>query len=346
MSASTPASAGTPAAPILVSILNWNGLDDTLACLAALPAPEAGLCDIVVIDNGSASDPTAAIRTRFPHVECIRNSANTGFTGGQNLGMRLALERGYEAVFLLNNDCELQEDTLAALLTSLRSDPKMAAVSPLIYCLEPRDKPQIVGAWIDWPHHTSRRPSQPDAPRPPELPAMVPGTALLLSCAALREVGLLDERYFAYYEDNDLSARIAAAGWLASYCRHATVYHASRPAHQYSELALYLSARNAYLFWHTHTPEAARRGLSRHLLSQSLYEIALLKKAGMPAKCRAVVAGFWDARRGRSGPPPASFQAPGWLNWMMCVAPYLLHELVDHPLRTIATRLRLRRAAA
>jgi GT2 family glycosyltransferase len=326
-------------APLLISILNWNGIDDTLRCLAGLRPPADGAWDVLVIDNGSASDPGAAITARFPWVECLRLDKNAGFAAGQNHGLRLAMARGHEAVLMLNNDCEIDQQAIGALLRRLRADPPLAAVSPLIYCSGERARPQMVAAWLDWPRHRSVRPSDPDAARPPQLPVMVPGTALMLRCAALADIGLLDERYFAYYEDNDISARIAAAGWTAAYCREASAWHASRPARLYSEMALYLSARNARLFWSGHTPRSERRGLSRHLLAQSLAEIAVLKTSGDTARCRAVAAGFWDGLWRRWGAPPPRLICPAPVFWLMHGAPYLVQQLLADPVAALRSRL-------
>lgn len=323
---------------ILISILNWNGLPNTLACLSGLGLDREHAWDVVVIDNGSAEDPSAVLLKQFPTVECVRLTHNYGFTGGQNYGMQLALDRGYEAVMLLNNDCAISDLAMEELLTHLRSHSQVAAVSPLIYCAENRAKPQIVAAWFDWAAHRSVRPSSPDVVRPAAMPTMLPGTALLLRCSVLEQIGLLDARYFAYYEDNDLSARIAAHGYRAEFCPAASAWHSSRSVSEYSAMAIYLSARNMWLFWRTHTPAPLQTGLFRHLLAQSLYEIALLKKAGAHAKCAAVVAGFWDAQRRRTGAPPSQMRSPAVLRMVMCGAPYLLFEFLNDPKQAMCVR--------
>ena len=321
----------TPRAPVLVSILNWNGLQDTLACLAQLSVRDSPAFNILVIDNGSTLDEAQEIRRRFPAVECIRLPENKGFAGGQNHGMREAMRRGHQAVLLLNNDCEMSTPDVEALWRTMQADETVAASSPLIYWLHDRQRPQMVGGWIDWKNHVACRPSLPGVAKPPGAPTLLNGTALLLRCAALATIGLLDEAYFAYYEDNDMSARLAAHGLGAVYCAASSAFHHQRPADQYSAFALYLSARNAWIFWRKHTPAEHRKSLFRHVLAQNLMEITLLKRAGETAKCHAVVAGFWDAQRHRTGVPPKAFRSPFLLRWAMVAAPYLLYQLVCSP---------------
>lgn len=336
-----------PAARILVSILNWNGTPDTLACLAQLAGAPAADIHCVVLDNGSTVDPSDEIRRAHPQVEVLREPHNLGFTGGHNLVMALALQRGHDSVLLLNNDCKIDSASIRLMQSMLDEHAELAAVSPLIYCEDAPTRPQMVGGWLDWQQHRSTHPSVPGLRGPAGSPTHVLGTALLLRCAALREIGLLDERYFAYYEDNDLSARIAAAGWAAAYCDGATALHRARPIQDYSAMSLYLSARNAWLFWSTHTPPQHRQRLVRHLLAQHLLEIALLKKNGASAdKAEAIVAGFWDARRGRSGAPPKRLSSPWLLRRLARAAPYFLRELILSPAEALRGKLGLARVAA
>lgn len=324
---------------ILISVLNWNGFESTVECISHFLPSDTSEWDVVVIDNGSTVDNGSQFKRLFPTMEWLRLEENRGFTGGQNVGMQLAIDRGYEAVLLLNNDCEISPQAVLAMLTTLRADPLNAAVSPLIYRTDERHRPQVVCAWFDWGRHISARPSDPNSVRPSNMACMVPGTALLISCSALKKVGLLDDRYFAYYEDNDFSARLANAGLHALYCKTAKAWHDSRPVHGYSELALYLSARNAWLFWRSHTPRKSRTGMFRHLLAQSLYEIAMLQKGGAGTKAGAVVAGFWDAQMGRFGKPTMHFRSPRLLRLVMCAAPYLLFQLLLHPIEAVRSRL-------
>src|SRR6266851_7872043 len=83
-------------------LLNWNGWKDTVECLSSLQKLEYGNNRTMVVDNGSTNDSVPRIRAQFPQVEIIEMGKNLGFAGGCNAGIRAALDRGAEYVWLLN----------------------------------------------------------------------------------------------------------------------------------------------------------------------------------------------------------------------------------------------------
>ena len=95
-----------------VCVLNWNGREDTLRCLASLTG--SGAAGVVVADNGSGDGSVDAIRAAHPQVEIVENGDNLGFSGGNNAGIRHALARGADWVVLLNNDAVLAPGALEA----------------------------------------------------------------------------------------------------------------------------------------------------------------------------------------------------------------------------------------
>jgi len=306
-----------------VSILNWNGLAETLACLSGIDVTHAPNIHIVVLDNGSAVDPASSIAAQFPHVEVIRLPENLGFTGGHNHVLRLAMKRRYHSVLVLNNDCSLEVASVLRMRSLMDERPDAGAVSALVYRRGPERRAMMVAGHIDWSRLSSIRPSNPDTTKPEEAPTLLVGTAVLLRCSAMQEIGLLDDRYFAYYDDNDLSARLAAANMVALYCRDAICLHDYKTLVDHSTVALYLLSRNRWLFWKSHTPQPYRHHMNRRLLGQALHDIALLIKNRAPAeKVNAVVDGIWDAWHGAWGAPPSQQYSPAWLRLMLRHVPY------------------------
>src|SRR5690242_14112190 len=99
---------------VLILILNWNGKNDTLQCLHSLP-PSTDY-SILIVDNGSSDASPAAIRAQFPEIPILETKANLGYAGGNNAGIRWALQKPYEWILLLNNDTQVASDLIPRLL--------------------------------------------------------------------------------------------------------------------------------------------------------------------------------------------------------------------------------------
>src|SRR5689334_19055261 len=90
---------GSPLVHVIV--LNWNGLQDTIACLESCRMISYPRFELIVVDNGSTDGSETRLREQFPEVEVLQTGRNLGFTGGNNVGIRRALERGSDYVVLL-----------------------------------------------------------------------------------------------------------------------------------------------------------------------------------------------------------------------------------------------------
>src|ERR1700722_2735483 len=93
-------------------VLNWNGREDTLCCLDSLSRIARPDLGIVCVDNGSSDGSQQAIRERFPDVVLIEAGANLGYAGGNNLGLRHALDAGARWAMLVNNDAVVAENVI------------------------------------------------------------------------------------------------------------------------------------------------------------------------------------------------------------------------------------------
>ncbi|MGQ9894088.1 MAG: glycosyltransferase family 2 protein, partial [Roseiflexus sp.] len=124
---------------VLIIILCYNGIADTLACLKSLQCVEYPSFDILVLDNASSDGTPETVRAQFPHVTVIENGANLGFAAGNNIGLQYALRHGYDYALLLNNDTEVAPDFLTRLIDVAVSDPTIGAVGPTITYYERPD---------------------------------------------------------------------------------------------------------------------------------------------------------------------------------------------------------------
>ena len=217
-----------PAPRLAVVVLSWEGREDTLRCLEAL-RPELGPGDAAIVcDNGSTDGTAGAVAAAHPWAEVIRNGANLGFAGGNEPGMRRALDRGFEWVMLLNNDARPEKGALAALLAFAESRADAGAFQPLLLSEADPSRVDSLGIRISTGPGARDDGMGSPASEAPTAPREVFGAcaaAALYRAEALRAVGLLDNDLFVLFEDVDLAFRLQAAGFGAWLVPAARVLH-------------------------------------------------------------------------------------------------------------------------
>jgi len=239
---------------VVIIVLNWNGLNDTLECLESLSRLDYPVYEVMVVDNGSSDGSVSVIRERFPFVTVIENGENLGYAGGNNVGLRYALARGTDYALLLNNDTEAAPDSLRLLVGAAEADPAVGIAGPTIYYY---DQPQVIwsaGGAIDWRRGQTwmvgldERDVAQFGQEPREVD-FVTGCALLVKRAVLERAGLLDERFFAYYEETEWCVRARRAGFKVVHVPRAHIWHKISPvARADSPVVHYYMTRNRLLF--------------------------------------------------------------------------------------------------
>jgi GT2 family glycosyltransferase len=204
-------------------VLNWNGWQDTIKCLASLDSQDYPALHVIVVDNYSTNDSVAHISAEFPDVPLIQSSENGGFAKGNNIGIRHAVLAGADFVWLLNNDTVAPPDTASKLVSKALSSQRIAAVGSVLYWLKDPSKVQAWGGgsidlWSGYNTHFVR-------PTHMGAGTFLTGASILLRTEALLQIGLLDESFFLYSEDTDLSIRLQRAGWMLAVAEDTAVLH-------------------------------------------------------------------------------------------------------------------------
>jgi GT2 family glycosyltransferase len=214
---------------VVLLILTWNRRDDVLRCVASLPRLTYPNVLPVVIDNASADDTVDALRARHPELTIIRNEANLGYAGGNNVGIRWALAHGAAYVQIINSDTEVTPELTSELVRVAESDPRIAVVGCRNVLME--DPARLWGAWgtLTFGPFLVRSDGAGAADGPAwrierEVDVAV-GNGYLWRRVALEEIGLLDESLFGYHEDVDWSLRARRAGWRVVYAGAAAILH-------------------------------------------------------------------------------------------------------------------------
>lgn len=208
---------------VYVLLLNWNSWEYTSECLASLKDLEYGNCKVLVIDNGSADGSAQRIREHFAETEVLELGANLGFARGNNAGIRLALQRGANYVWLLNNDTTVDPAALRAMVERVEKDPKVGAVGSAVYSMSNPERLQAWGGgyvnfWLGRSRHFL-------TPVADEKLDFITAASLLLKQDVLESIGLLDEGFFLYWEDSDYCFRMRRAGWRLAVAADSKVWH-------------------------------------------------------------------------------------------------------------------------
>ncbi len=205
---------------VAIIILNYNGLPYILDCLRSLKQST-----IIVVDNASTDGSVETIKNKFPQVKLIRNQNNLGFAGGNNVGIKYALKKGFDHIMILNPDTRAEKNFLKPLIQLMRSDEKIGIVAPL---LKGKEKDKIIyalGAKLNpilgrTKHlHLIRRPKKALEQE------LVSACCMLVKREVFEKIGLFDERFFLYFEDSDFCLRTKKAGYQIYVEPKSVVFH-------------------------------------------------------------------------------------------------------------------------
>lgn len=213
-----------------VVLVNWNQFELTAACIRSLQETAAAQLRIVVVDNGSADDSAARLQATFgAQIDLLCQGSNLGFTGGNNAGIRFALEQEADYILLLNNDTIVAPGFLGPLVERAEAGPGVGPVTAKIYFMHDPTLLWAAGGRLNLllgqaqnRGHGERDRGQYDHAEPVDYTT---GCCLLARRAVFEKVGLLDDRYFTYFEDADWCLRAREAGYTCWYEPAAHLWH-------------------------------------------------------------------------------------------------------------------------
>jgi GT2 family glycosyltransferase len=297
---------------VAIIVLTWNQRDLTMDCVNSLVTMDypAERLQIIVVDNGSQDNTVVDIRNCFPQVVVLENGENLGFAEGNNAGLRFALQGQAQYVMLLNNDTIVETAMLSKLIAYAAQHSDVGIVTPIIYYHAEPQRIWCAGAAIDWRSgRTSRlRAEETDChgSQEPEKVDFASGCAMCLKRQVIENVGMLDPRFFIYYEESDWCVRATRAGWHIIFLPSVSVWHRISSAMGVSSPATdYYMHRNALLFFARHGQGKDRiilllRLLIRQILTILAYTIKSRAGQRLPNRDARLLA-LRDAFLGRWG---------------------------------------------
>jgi GT2 family glycosyltransferase len=318
------ASAEAAVGLVAVVVLSYRGLDDTLKCLDSLRRVRDPHWRVYLVENGTQPSPVAQIQAAHDWIEIIRCEENRGWSGGNNVGIRRAVDDGAEAILLLNNDTIVAENLLERMRAAAAAHPEHGILGPVICWM---DEPQQVNT-DGWVFNDpvgggffQRRAVPWQTTEPPHVAEteLVNGCAMWVRSATFAQVGLIDERFFLIHEESEFCLRARRAGWRCGIVSEPLVWHkgSSAFARDSRPLQRYFDARNLGLLVRTHAGAAvlgAGRWRIRLQYWQHVYWMyAHERSAGRLAGADAVLNGCVDALSGVGGPLQDRVRPLKWL---------------------------------
>ncbi|MBP7075263.1 MAG: glycosyltransferase family 2 protein [Rhabdochlamydiaceae bacterium] len=206
-----------------IVILNWNGKKDTLACLKSLSPYK----DIIVVDNGSHDDSVHEIKKQFPWVQVIETGINLGYAGGNNVGIEAALRQGAEAVLLLNNDTVVDPEMMNSFIESAEKNPSVGIWGgyPLRFS-DPEHLDHLGGVWqsekgdFELIGLSAKKGFCTDKKLD-----YVCGCSIFIRREVFDKIGLLETKFFLFWEESDFAMRAKKAGFGIEVCYEAILFH-------------------------------------------------------------------------------------------------------------------------
>jgi hypothetical protein len=260
---------------------------------------------LIVVDNASTDDSLDILKRSQPEAEILRNDTNLGFTGACNRGLEHCLDQAFDYVLLLNSDLVMEPAFLDQLVAGA-DERTMTAPKTYLYHQRGRlDDSVGVFDWTRgvWKQRILGKPPTPDFDRPRPIDS-ANLSCLLVPCGLLREVGLLDDNFFIYYDDTDFVRRARNKGYRLWFVPAAVIYHAKGatiggPAMPFG---LYSLTRNRPYLIRKHVRSRLRLAVFwSYFLSSRLMLLVRYLARGRRDLARAMLLGLIDYWRGRMG---------------------------------------------
>ena len=228
---------------VCVIVLNYRGQDHLAYCLPSLLRSEYENWELVCVDNASRDGSVEYVRRKFPQATLLVSQTNLGWSGGNNLGIRYALNNNACYIALVNNDILVHPRWLMEAVRVCESDPLIGMVGFRLFDTgRPEAKTHFekaVQSWNRLEYHPTDN---------------IRGCALFVRDQVFHQIGLFDESYFAYAEENDLEFRARHTGYKLVETNMPVWHYAGGSFQRIPLQAGYLAMRGQIRFAIKHLP--------------------------------------------------------------------------------------------
>ena len=287
---------------VAVIIVNWKKYEMTAKCIHSILSCKNSNFKIILVDNESNQEKVKNFIHR-DKIEIIQNKKNEGFSRANNIGINYAIKKNYDYVLIINNDTIVEKNLIEVLLKTAQAK-KLSAVQPLILSFN-RKKIWNAGGKINYffGNFITEKKLGGFLDSSNYLTEWFTGCCCLFKTKVFKDVGKLDERFFAYYEDVDFSIRLKKYGYKIGFTSKTQIYHHesfssisfNSKGGKLSPYVHYLNIRNHIFILKKHSDLFNSVGTTVFqifkIISYSIYFIFRLRFT----KLNMVYKGVWDS---------------------------------------------------
>lgn len=249
-----------PQPHVIAVILNTNRRQYTLDCLSSLEGLEYQNLSTIVLDNQSSDGSVEAIHSAFLAVEVIELETNLGFSGNNNVGIQAAMAQGADWIYVINEDVVMDPDCLSWLVKIGESDPRIGILGPMVYHDDEPEMIQTAGGvmdhyWRAW--HLAQNELDVGQYVDPHLVDWISGCAIMVRRSMVEQIGILDDRFFYYWDETEWCLRAREHGWKVMHVPQAKLWHKGvQRDYKPGPSVTYYNTRNRFLMLSKHDAPA------------------------------------------------------------------------------------------
>jgi GT2 family glycosyltransferase len=288
---------------VSIIILNWNNYKDTIECVESCLKLDYSPYEIVIVDNASEDDSENILRNFFPCLRLIQTGSNLGFAGGNNAGIRYALEKDSDFIWLVNNDAVVDPHALSLLVACADANPSIGMVGSKILSYSEPFLLLSAGGTVDMrtgvTEHIGFGCTDKGQFDQPLDTGYLTGCSLLVRRKVIEDIGLMNENYFLYFEETEWCVKAKNKGYKLRYAPESVVYHKESVSVRKIKGALYyyLTRNRLYFIQRNGTKVQWRKRFASDLYTL----VGFLLRKEIPAAC-CILRAYWHWIGGYMGP--------------------------------------------
>ena len=243
----------------LIILLSYNNWQDTKDCINSLKKNDIKDNNILIVENCSSDESFEKLNISFPLIKILRMDKNLGFTGGNNVGIKYALENNYDYAILLNNDTIVEsQDTFEILINEMENNQDVTIGTGRIFYYPQRnliwyDAGKLIRWKADAVHFNFRKDKNKiELNNHLNVINFISGCYMCIRLRDIPVLGYMDERFFIYLDDIEYSARAISRNLKLRYIPESVIYHKAMGEGKHTPKMIYYTIRNRRLLINLH----------------------------------------------------------------------------------------------